>query len=76
MEQATDRWIRGEHAEDYPEPFAAFTARVEAALERRSAARHGTTAGGHLRRPDLLGRAPSSLGGGGRRCGAGSTSCA
>lgn len=43
MEQATDRWIRGEHAEDYHEPFAAFTGRVEAALHRAVGGNHGTT---------------------------------
>jgi broad specificity phosphatase PhoE len=34
MEQATARWIRGENAEDYHEPFADFTGRVDAALRR------------------------------------------
>ena len=34
MERATDRWTRGENAEDYHEPFAAFTGRVEEALGR------------------------------------------
>lgn len=43
MEQATDRWIRGEHAEDYHEPFAEFTARVEAALRRTVGGAGGTT---------------------------------
>jgi len=43
MEQATDRWIRGEHAEDYHEPFAAFTGRVETALQRAVGGSHGTT---------------------------------
>jgi broad specificity phosphatase PhoE len=43
MEQATDRWIRGENAEDYHEPFGDFTGRVEAALRRAVGGRHGTT---------------------------------
>ncbi|MGY2876844.1 broad specificity phosphatase PhoE [Marmoricola sp. URHA0025 HA25] len=43
MEQATDRWIRGENAEDYHEPFAEFTGRVEAALRRAVGGGHGTT---------------------------------
>ena len=43
MEQATDRWIRGENAEDYHEPFAAFTARVDAALRRTVGGAGGTT---------------------------------
>lgn len=43
MEQATDRWIRGENAEDYHEPFADFTARVEAALRRTVGGAGGTT---------------------------------
>lgn len=43
MEQATDRWIRGEHADDYHEPFAEFTARVDAALRRAVGGAHGTT---------------------------------
>ncbi len=43
MEQATDRWIRGEHAEDYHEPFGAFTGRVDAALHRAVGGAHGTT---------------------------------
>lgn len=43
MEQATDRWIRGEYAEDYHEPFAEFTARVEAALTRAVGGSGGTT---------------------------------
>jgi broad specificity phosphatase PhoE len=43
MEQATDRWIRGENAEDYHEPFAAFTERVEAALHRAVGGGGGTT---------------------------------
>lgn len=43
MEQATDRWIRGEHAEDYHEPFASFTARVDAALRRTVGGAGGTT---------------------------------
>lgn len=34
MEQATDRWTRGEHEDDYHEPFAAFTARVDEAVRR------------------------------------------
>jgi broad specificity phosphatase PhoE len=34
MEQATERWVRGGNAEDYHEPFAAFTARVDEALGR------------------------------------------
>jgi broad specificity phosphatase PhoE len=41
MEQATDRWIRGEH--EYHEPFAAFTARVDAALHRAVGGAQGTT---------------------------------
>ena len=53
MEQATDRWIRGENAEDYHEPFADFTGRVEAALRRTAtAAAKGTavvvTSGGPI----------------------------
>lgn len=43
MEQATDRWIRGENAEDYHEPFAAFTARVDKALHRAVGGAEGTT---------------------------------
>ena len=43
MEQATDRWIRGANAEDYHEPFAAFTARVEEALHRAVGGTRGTT---------------------------------
>ena len=43
MEQATDRWIRGENAEDYHEPFGDFTDRVEAALRRAVGGTHGTT---------------------------------
>jgi broad specificity phosphatase PhoE len=43
MEQATDRWIRGEHEDDYHEPFAAFTARVELALRRAFGGSQGTT---------------------------------
>jgi len=43
MEQATDRWIRGEHAEEYHEPFGAFTDRVEAACRRAVGGGHGTT---------------------------------
>jgi broad specificity phosphatase PhoE len=43
MEQATDRWIRGENAEDYHEPFADFTARVDAALRRAVGGSRGTT---------------------------------
>ena len=43
MEQATDRWIRGEYAEDYHEPFAAFTGRVEAAVQRAVGGSQGTT---------------------------------
>ncbi|RNM12476.1 histidine phosphatase family protein [Nocardioides pocheonensis] len=43
MEQATDRWIRGEHAEDYHEPFAAFTGRVEEALRNTVGGAGGTT---------------------------------
>ena len=43
MEQATDRWIRGEHAEDYHEPFSAFTHRVEEALRRAVGGASGTT---------------------------------
>jgi broad specificity phosphatase PhoE len=42
MERATDRWVGGEHAGDYREPFAAFTARVDEALAR-AVARDGTT---------------------------------
>jgi broad specificity phosphatase PhoE len=34
MEQATERWTRGEHEADYHEPFAAFTERVEEAVRR------------------------------------------
>lgn len=34
MEQATDRWTGGEHDADYHEPFASFTARVDAALRK------------------------------------------
>lgn len=44
MEQATDRWIRGENAEDYHEPFAEFTDRVDAALRRTAAAAEKRTA--------------------------------
>jgi broad specificity phosphatase PhoE len=43
MEQATDRWIRGEHEDDYHDPFAAFTARVELALRRAVGGSQGTT---------------------------------
>jgi broad specificity phosphatase PhoE len=49
MEQATDRWIRGENAEDAGpdsvrvEPFAEFTDRVEAALRRTVGGAGGTT---------------------------------
>jgi broad specificity phosphatase PhoE len=43
MEQATDRWIRGEHAADYHEPFADFAARVDAALRRTVGGTRGTT---------------------------------
>jgi broad specificity phosphatase PhoE len=43
MEQATDRWIRGEYAEAYQEPFADFTDRVEAALHRAVGGGAGTT---------------------------------
>jgi broad specificity phosphatase PhoE len=43
MEQATDRWIRGEHADDYHEPFADFTRRVEEALQRAVGGSSGTT---------------------------------
>ncbi|WP_107772305.1 histidine phosphatase family protein [Nocardioides sediminis] len=35
---ATSRWTGGAHDDDYTEPFAVFTARVEAALERTVAA--------------------------------------
>ena len=38
MEQATDRWTGGEHDADYHEPFAAFTARVDAALRKAAEA--------------------------------------
>ena len=44
MEQATDRWVRGENAEDYHEPFAEFTDRVEVALRRTAEAAEGRTA--------------------------------
>jgi broad specificity phosphatase PhoE len=44
MEQATDRWVRGENADDYHEPFADFTDRVEAALRRTAEAAEGRTA--------------------------------
>jgi len=37
MERATDRWVRGDDAEDYHEPFAAFTGRVDGALQRAAA---------------------------------------
>ena len=43
MEQATDRWIRGGNAEDYHEPFGAFTGRVDAALHRAVGGTRGTT---------------------------------
>jgi len=43
MEQATDRWIRGEHAADYHEPFSEFTRRVEEALHRAVGGASGTT---------------------------------
>jgi broad specificity phosphatase PhoE len=49
MEQATDRWIRGEHAEDAGpdaakvEQFAEFTRRVEEALHRAVGGASGTT---------------------------------
>jgi broad specificity phosphatase PhoE len=43
MELATDRWIRGEHADDYHEPFAAFTGRVEGGLKRAVGGSQGTT---------------------------------
>jgi len=52
MEQATQRWTRGEHADDYHEPFAAFTDRVDAALRRAVEATGGTalvvTSGGPI----------------------------
>jgi broad specificity phosphatase PhoE len=38
MEQATDRWTAGEHDDDYREPFAGFTGRVDAALESAAGA--------------------------------------
>jgi broad specificity phosphatase PhoE len=44
MEQATDRWTRGEHEADYHEPFAAFTARVDQALRRTVETAAGGTA--------------------------------
>jgi broad specificity phosphatase PhoE len=34
FEKATGRWTDGQHDEDYAEPFAAFTGRVEDALTR------------------------------------------
>jgi broad specificity phosphatase PhoE len=43
MEQATARWTSGANAEDYHEPFATFTARVDAALRRTAEAARGTT---------------------------------
>jgi broad specificity phosphatase PhoE len=44
LEKAADRWVRGEHADDYHEPFAEFTARVDAALQRAVEASAGATA--------------------------------
>jgi broad specificity phosphatase PhoE len=44
MEQATERWISGGRPDDYHEPFAAFTARVDAALRRTVEATGGGTA--------------------------------
>jgi len=44
MEQATERWTRGEHEADYHEPFAEFTSRVEAAVRRTVEAVGGGTA--------------------------------
>ncbi len=34
FEAATDRWMQGEHDEEYAEPFTAFTQRVGSALRR------------------------------------------
>lgn len=42
IERATDRWIQGENAGDYHEPFDAFADRVEAA-QRRAEELEGTT---------------------------------
>jgi len=44
LEKATDRWIRGEHEDDYHEPFGGFIARVQAALQRAVDAAAGATA--------------------------------
>lgn len=43
IELATARWTGGEFDHEYAEPFAAFTARVRAALDRAVAATSGTT---------------------------------
>lgn len=43
IEHATDRWIRDENSEDYHEPFAGFTGRVNSALRRAVGGTHGTT---------------------------------
>jgi broad specificity phosphatase PhoE len=43
MERATDRWVRGDNAEDYHEPFAAFTGRVDGALRRAVESASGAT---------------------------------
>jgi broad specificity phosphatase PhoE len=43
MERATDRWVGGDNADDYHEPFAAFTGRVDGALQRATAASSGST---------------------------------
>lgn len=52
MEAATDRWTRGENAEDYHEPFETFTERVGAALRRATTREAGTvvvvTSGGPI----------------------------
>ena len=34
FERAVDRWTSGDHDEDYPESFSAFTARVNSALQQ------------------------------------------
>lgn len=43
MERATDRWVRGDDSDDYHEPFAAFTGRVDVALRRAAESAAGGT---------------------------------
>jgi broad specificity phosphatase PhoE len=43
MERATDRWVGGDNPEDYHEPFAAFTGRVDGALQRAAERASGAT---------------------------------